>query len=322
MKTLVEKGVTVFLTTQLLPDANRADRLGILRNGYLLMEGSPSELLKDYKEDSIETLYSSIYSLRIKKGKLEEKKSIHEHPRVKLERLTARGSEGFLYVEDPSDMTVYRSFNPRKRYIGRKFTMKCLPSCKRLLTLIMRDIRSSFRCYTWLLTICFVPIILLVLFTFTVGGHPKNLKIGVVNFETREDCTWANISEKYVSCQVLKQIDSDVIKVTNYERYDDAKSDARSLKISAILVIGEEFTRQLMRVLAVVATKQIGEDDNPNTPQLILQIDMTNNVVAATIERTIKRGVEKYLQMATKYSTVQNATVGYPLLVSIYMNLG
>ncbi|KAK9731593.1 ABC-2 type transporter [Popillia japonica] len=42
---------------------------------------------------------------------------------------------------------------------------------------------------------------------------------------------------------------------------------------------------------------------------------MTNNVVAATIERTIKRGVEKYLQMATKYSTVQNATVGYPLLV-------
>ncbi|KAI4460755.1 atp-binding cassette sub-family h member 1 [Holotrichia oblita] len=324
LKTLVEKGVTVFLTTQHLPDANRADRLGILRNGYLLMEGSPAELINDYKENSIETLYTNIYSLRIKKGKLDEKKSIHEHPRVKLERITSHGSEGFLYVEEPGDTnaTQNKKQNNKKAPVGFHCPLKFLPNCKRLATLLSRDIRLSFRCYTWLLTVCLVPIILLVLFTFTVGEHPKNLKIGVVNFETHEDCSRQNVSEKYVSCQVLGQIDKNIIQTTDYKKYDDAKSDAYNMKISAILVIGEKFTTQLVRMLAGVVNNKVLEQGNPNTPQLVLQMDMTNKVVATTIERAIKRAVEKYLQMATKQSTVQNATVGYPMVVSINTKLG
>ncbi|GJQ75809.1 hypothetical protein Trydic_g17878 [Trypoxylus dichotomus] len=244
LMSLIKKGVTIFLTTQNLPDATKADRLGVLRSGYLLMEGTPSELLSNYKEGSLETLYTSIYSLKIRKNMITEKKSIHEHPRVRLERLPASGSEGFF---------------------------------------------------------------------LTVGGHPTNLKVGVVNYEaTQEMCRLA--AEVYISCQVLDQIDEDIVRTVIYEKYDMAIRDAFDMKISAILLVGEKLTQQLLRTMADIITNMAARE-NPSTAQLILQIDMTNRIVASAIEHTIKRAVEKYLEKATNDSSVTNATIGYPLRV-------
>ncbi|KRT79360.1 hypothetical protein AMK59_7348 [Oryctes borbonicus] len=318
LTSLVKKGVTVFLTTQNLSEANKADRLGVLRSGYLLMEGSPFELIADYRETSLESLYTSIYSFRIRKNMITEKKSIHEHPRVKIERLPATGSDGFLYIEEPDDIELkknkrgkWKSFSTKFSYLKR--FLKILPNCKRLGTLLYRDCLLTFRSYLSLLAIFLVPLALVVLFSLTVGGHPANLKVGVVNYEaTDEMCRLA--AEVYVSCQVLGQIDKDVVKTVTYEKYDVALRDALNMKISAILLIGEKLTQQLLRTMADIVTNRIFRE-NPSTAQLILQIDMTNRVVASAIEHTIKRAVEKYLEKATNDSRVHNATIGYPLRV-------
>lgn len=315
----MKQGVTIFLTTQNLPEANRGNRLGVLRNGYLLMEGSPKDLIADYKEQNLETLYTGIYSLKIKKDTPTEKKSVHDHPRVKIERVSATGSEGFLYVEDTSEIEQRKTEKDTKKKKSLKCThlkrfLKILPNCKRLGMLLYRDLLITFRSYLWLIAMFLIPILLVILFSLTVGGQPTNLNLGIVNLETRaSECQ--NSSDEYISCQVLEQIDEDVIRKVHYDKYEDAQDDASNLKLSAILIVGEKFTDQLMRTMAHIATKS-QRMANPDTAQLVLRLDMTSRIVANTFEHEVKRAVEKYLEMATQNTKIHNATIGYPMHVS------
>lgn len=296
--------------------------MGILRSGYLLMEGSPSELMSQYEEKSLESLYTNIYSLKIRKDPtIHEKKSIHEHPRVRLERLPETKSEGFIYIEDESDNKP--SINSRELLKGRrkikctylKRFLKILPNCKRVGRVLLRDILVTGRSYIWLLTIFLVPLLLVAIFNCTVGQQPTNLDVGVVNLEASESECQKN-ANKYISCQVLEQIDTHVINIIYYKNYEKAEDDAFKLKVSAILIVGEKFSNQLLRTMANIALNSV-EAENPDTAQLILRLDMTSRILANTIEHEIKRAVEKYLEMATSDTKIQNATIGYPMRVGI-----
>ncbi|MHA1667196.1 MAG: ABC transporter ATP-binding protein [Candidatus Heimdallarchaeaceae archaeon] len=56
-KSLKEEGITIILTTHVMDEAERADRIGLMRAGKLIAEGYPEELKKEYNATSIEDIF-------------------------------------------------------------------------------------------------------------------------------------------------------------------------------------------------------------------------------------------------------------------------
>ncbi|MCE7738910.1 MAG: ABC transporter ATP-binding protein [Candidatus Heimdallarchaeota archaeon] len=54
---LKEDGITLVITSHVMDEAERADRIGLMRGGKLIAEGTPSELRNKHNADSIEEIF-------------------------------------------------------------------------------------------------------------------------------------------------------------------------------------------------------------------------------------------------------------------------
>lgn len=165
MKTIINKTDKAILVTTDSPlDAMNANRMGIIRNGYNLMQDSPTQLLSKYKEKNLETLYKKIYELTYG-WELKSSASIEENPSIRVEILSMVGSEGFLYTENEQDRVPPAARTRQKTplmehiYVTANTVMTtCLcVNGKRLGIVILRDIFRILRNYIWLLMVLLIP---------------------------------------------------------------------------------------------------------------------------------------------------------------------
>ena len=56
-RTLTQRGVTIILTSHVMDEAERADRIGLMRAGRLIEEGAPIELKQRHNVNTIEELF-------------------------------------------------------------------------------------------------------------------------------------------------------------------------------------------------------------------------------------------------------------------------
>jgi ABC-2 type transport system ATP-binding protein len=54
---LKKEGLTLILTSHVMDEAERADRIGLIRAGKLIDEGTPHELKEKYRVDTIEDVF-------------------------------------------------------------------------------------------------------------------------------------------------------------------------------------------------------------------------------------------------------------------------
>jgi len=56
-RSLKEKGVTLVITSHVMDEAEKADRIGLMRAGKMIAEGSPEELKKQHNAETIEEIF-------------------------------------------------------------------------------------------------------------------------------------------------------------------------------------------------------------------------------------------------------------------------
>ena len=54
---LRDSGKTILITSHVMDEAEKADRIGLMREGVLIEEGTPSELKKKYSTNTIEEVF-------------------------------------------------------------------------------------------------------------------------------------------------------------------------------------------------------------------------------------------------------------------------
>jgi ABC-2 type transport system ATP-binding protein len=57
---LKESGITMVITSHVMDEAERADRIGLMRGGVLIEEGTPAELKAKYKVSTIEQIFLTL----------------------------------------------------------------------------------------------------------------------------------------------------------------------------------------------------------------------------------------------------------------------
>ena len=59
-RTLTERGVTIVVSSHVMDEADRCDRLGLMRNGKLLAEGTPAEIRQIGGNDNLEEAFLTL----------------------------------------------------------------------------------------------------------------------------------------------------------------------------------------------------------------------------------------------------------------------
>ena len=65
LRKISEDGITVILTTHYIDEASKADRVGLMRNGKLLAESSPKELMDEYQKESLEEVFLALFKREV-----------------------------------------------------------------------------------------------------------------------------------------------------------------------------------------------------------------------------------------------------------------
>ncbi len=66
LKTIAADGTTIVLTTHYIDEASKADRVGLMRDGRLLAEAAPKELMEKHQTTSLEEVFLSLCKREVK----------------------------------------------------------------------------------------------------------------------------------------------------------------------------------------------------------------------------------------------------------------
>ena len=203
-----QEGVTVIITTHYIEEAKQSDKIGLLRNGQLLAESSPNELLERFQTDSLEEAF-----LALSQQQTEDLRRNNPIPDT---------SGGINPIHNSYDV------GNTKRTFQSNWKM-------RIMALLYKNALQFLRHPGGFLFSIVLPVLEMMLFFHTIGPDPKNLKIYVVNEEIGAcnnqkylgNVTYYNEEHtcKFtdLSCRFIASMDDDILKMKFYDNYEEAK---------------------------------------------------------------------------------------------------
>lgn len=181
-------GTTIVITTHYIEEAKAADRVGLMRHGRILVEGSPDLLLDHYQLDSLEDVFLQVCRNQSKGSRsggvnsadqpavaatIRPVKSRSKAAASKINSideeidLTGLGSDYDKLLQKPPSLLQKQSL------ISRRF-FQVFGVSRRQFTQILRN----WRLLSWEIL---VPTVQICLFMLAIGASPRDLTVGSYN---------------------------------------------------------------------------------------------------------------------------------------------
>lgn len=192
-KLIKEKSTTVFLTTSDSHECENADRIGYLREGKIILEDSPTNLLTKYFVNSMEKVFFCV-TMQMGEPFREQAVKVNDDTSLNLSRAsqTSLRSGGFtvtnedvLYSEPTKKIPdIYNKeifdYSQKRRKNKLEYVMTPSTTCwNRLLYLFEKEFVGFFRNTQKIFAYLILPVICILLFFYTVGGKLTGLKLGI-----------------------------------------------------------------------------------------------------------------------------------------------
>lgn len=243
--------LTIIITTQYIEEARSADLVSFMRNGKLLMERNPNELLKQMSLPTLEAVFLHLCRLenggdgisRSNQDEFNSKSVIVKQKRLSLPPPTT-----------PSKLATFNS--PRFAFVDRIFALnwKNITGIRRNLSmLIIQFLMPSFQC----------------LLNFTcLGPDPYDLPIAVYNAD----------QPPILSNMFLDNLSNVTFRISKFDSMEEAIDRVRQGLAWTAVVFRSNYTRamQLMAADEVTAVRM---------PTIGLHMDTTNYVIGNTIQK-------------------------------------
>ncbi|KAL0861050.1 hypothetical protein ABMA27_009566 [Loxostege sticticalis] len=295
---LARGGTTVIITTHYIDETKQAHKIGLLRDGQLLAEDSPEELLRKFDCDTLEDAFLKL-ALRQ-----------HELPR---RRATLTASPDVIPEGIPNGVD--------SRYVSREdfnvvtsstdiLTTKEKPKdCKggrskaRYKAVFIKSIQQFSRHPGGLVFSILFPIIQIVAFFSAIGHDPRGLQLAVVNEETafspygHDICRNSSLQpivrieeedtcEQYMlSCWFLEEMEKKELYQIPYNTTDEAKQAVASGKLYGALY----FRRNFSDALATRVREGEVVDDVIDDSSISVWVDVSNHQITNFIKSQLHK---------------------------------
>ncbi|KAI0241754.1 ABC transporter G family member 20 [Lamellibrachia satsuma] len=274
---------TIIITTHYVEEARQANMVGLMRDGRLLAESPPDDLLQVHNLQSLEDVFL----------RLCERDQLHDNG---VSSATDHLQVGRCHDDDLVDLLTSGS-SPQgseeqlyKPYFsGSSWSACCsnlFPSPRNVAAIAIKNLVILARRLGFLIFEFLLPSIQIVLFCLCIGRQPYDLAIAVVNNET---C----VQPFSASCVYLGYINNHTIIQKDFGvNMSEAVLSVKQGLNWGVIEIGKNFTQDL---IARMTTKT---PDNATLAgsEIRLFLDMTNQQVALTVQKETTAAFERFLE--------------------------
>ncbi|XP_072759164.1 ABC transporter G family member 23 isoform X2 [Anoplolepis gracilipes] len=239
-----EEGVTVLITTHYIEEAKDANMIGLMRNGKLLAESSPQQLLDRFQCSSLEEAFLGLCQ-------------------AQNSPMLANASE-IREVKDAEDDTLQQDEDSYKRIKDRIAEYRAravynVSASRRFKALMIKNAIQFFRFYSGIVFAVLFPLIEVSTFFIGVGGDPRDLTIGIINHEAG-NCDYGNntgnvwyneesftCSFVNLSCKFLHEYGDSIVDQKFYDDISEASDAVRDGDLVGVMYFSHNFSEALQR---------------------------------------------------------------------------
>ncbi|XP_012551708.2 ABC transporter G family member 20 [Bombyx mori] len=296
---VAQQGTTVIITTHYIDETKQAHKIGLLRDGQLLAEDSPDEILRKFECNTLEEAFLklALAQYEIPQRRPPPTVSPDVIPESRQIESVYESRETFNAVNGSTDVLTKKEKSIRSRNLSRS----------RYKAVFIKCIQQFCRHPGGLIFSILFPIIEVVAFFLAVGHDPRDLQIAVVNEEAvfspfgldicrRSDLQTTKLlkdgtCELYMlGCWFLEEMENKELVQTVYNSTEEAKSAVATGKLYAALHFAQNFSEALgLRVAeGEVADRTLAESN------IRVWLDMTNHQISYFIKQQLHKAYESF----------------------------
>ncbi|KAG5674741.1 hypothetical protein PVAND_004692 [Polypedilum vanderplanki] len=288
--------LSIIITTHYIDEAKQADCCGLMRNGILLAEDTPTNIISRHEVDNLEEAFLKLCMRRGASEDAVQNDAIqgNESSSRNIERM-----DNLEMIERPHEnkSATTNSINHNNNIQNQNHTtsqeQQQQPQLFKRKKYAWSTIRALFtknylqmkRQPAGVTFMVIVPILQIIFFYLAIGGNPIGLKFGVVDDEVNyNDCFNSSLITTIahddscdlhkISCRFIHEFDDSVAIKQHYKTFDEAFHDAKRGKIIGFMYFASNFTESLDTVQREGRDADDGSADNSRIQIYMDQSDL------------------------------------------------
>ncbi|XP_025200634.1 ABC transporter G family member 23-like [Melanaphis sacchari] len=224
-KMVKEHNKTIIITTHYIEEANKSDCVGLMRNGLIIEEGPPQDILIKCGTDTLESAFLTLCC---------DQKSIIKKVHNNIVNIKEKNQTKNI-MEMGNNVSLYK-----------------------IKALLKKNYRVCSRDYLLLFTVILLPILQTFNFCFGIGVPFKNMTIAYKNDEINIlDCQYSNLnrcifdenSNQKMSCIIMNYLLSHDYKLVEVQDRETSETDIDHEKYIAFLYFPKNYTSGLTKYI-------------------------------------------------------------------------
>ncbi|XP_074652584.1 ABC transporter G family member 20-like isoform X2 [Tubulanus polymorphus] len=292
---------TIVITTHYIEEARQANKVGLMRNGRLLAESSPDELIRLYDMETLEDCFLYLCQYDQANNDIEDEEGLTVG-KSKVD--SVRRSEGTTEEQEllltPATSTRFTQSVESIREKASKFCSP--PKPRNILAIVIKSLIMLRRNIGFLLFQFLLPAFQILLFCLCIGGDPKDLPMAVVNNETAPA----------FGALYLGFIDDNVLSLHDFGNdHNAAYSSVQSGFSWGVIEIGKNFTQDLILRFG----NQPIDNATISGGSIHLYLDMTNYLISTSIQQKTMEAFEEFARNVTLSLHMNPAIARLPIII-------
>ncbi|XP_075986794.1 ABC transporter G family member 23-like [Anticarsia gemmatalis] len=295
-------GASVIITTHYIDETKQAHKIGLLRDGQLLAEDSPDDLLRKFDCDTLEDAF---LKLALRQHEMPRRRStLTSSPDVIPNSVTTvdnryHSREDFPTITSSTDVLTKKEKSPKDSKRLSKSRYKAV---------FIKSIQQFSRHPGGLIFSILFPIIQVVAFFSAVGHDPRDLHLAVVNEEAASSpfgldicrnsslqTVTQNLEEDtcdlyMLSCWFLDEMEKKKLFVSSYNSSVEAKQAVATGKLYGAIHFSHNFSQALGKRVAEGDV----DDDIVEDSSVAVWLDMTNHQISNFIKTQLHKTYESF----------------------------
>jgi len=344
------EGTTVVITTHYTEEAVQAHRVGMMRNGRLLAEDSPSSLVRSYNQPGLEDVFLHLCQLdgADDKDQTQQTDDANDKLGSMAVKLLPIAEENAAVLSSKSDKNraddvqeiVVTSDTNDKERLGllrsvttttfelrqSAFSARIVSACM-LKTFNRMSKRWGFLIYQFLL-----PALQVSLFCLAIGQDPKELPVSIVSEEIPFNSSCQQFSTECpvdfgffapvstnknlgnLSCRYLSYVSDQLIKPVWFASHTQAVEAVERGDTWGVIHMESNFSQALYSKFFESDLIPGSSDANLSTAADIqIELDVTNQQIAFTLQLELSRAFQQFIAQLAESCHVSSEAASIPL---------